>query len=106
MKSLVLTLSLLFTLVSCSHHKNDPHHHHKCEKSCKLHKDGKAYGKMCAMSVSMGDTHVKGKEDYKLEHDGQTYYFSSKAKMENFKKNIKANIKAANEIWLRASSRL
>ncbi len=105
---LLLSATLLFILSSCAHHHKDkPHHHHECTKACKLHKEGKAYNKRCAKSVSMGDTHVEGKEDYKINHGGVTYYFSTKKKMKDFKKDLKKNIESADKVWVeRAGGRI
>ena len=43
--------------------------------------------------------HTMGKDDYKLDDGGQTYYFSSKEKLGKFKKDIEANAKAARTRW-------
>jgi len=43
--------------------------------------------------------HVIGKEEFMLEHGGHKYYFSSKAKMEDFKAHIDKKLQAANENW-------
>lgn len=108
MKSLLLMTTFLFLFGSCAHHHaKKPHHHHECTKSCKLHKDGTAYEKHCAQSVSEGDVHIMGKEEFRIDHGGQTYYFSSKKKMKAFKKDLKKNVESANKQWTeRAGSRI
>ena len=98
---LSITLSMFF-LASCAHHHNESSHHHhkKCNENCKLHKQKSGmFDKHCAQSISEGDLHVKGTDDYKLEHGAQTYYFSSKEKMIKFKKNIDANANKARKNW-------
>jgi YHS domain-containing protein len=108
MKLLLLSFLSLFLLGSCAHHhkKDGAHHHHKCTKSCSMHSDkGEAFNKHCAMSVSMGDMHVAGKKEWKLEHAGETYYFSSKEKMENFNQHLEQNISKARDFWTTAGQR-
>jgi len=102
MKFLLLPILSLFLLGSCAHNhkKTGEHHHHKCTKSCDMHSDkGEAFNKHCAMSISMGDMHVAGKKDFKIDHAGETYYFSTKEKMQKFKSNLKENISKARIFW-------
>lgn len=109
MKILILSTLSLFLLGSCAHHHKDlgGHHHHKCKmKNCSMEKmKGKAFNKHCAMSVSMGDMHVEGQEDYKFVHGGETYYFSSEKKMKTFKANLETNLQQAQEHWRGADIR-
>jgi YHS domain-containing protein len=98
MKNLILVFAL-FTFVSCAHH-------HDCKESCELdQKDGHMFGKKCAYSLAEGDGHVKGKEDFKLKHASETYYFSSKEKLEKFKLNLKQNLKSAKSNWIKSEQR-
>ncbi len=102
MKLFIVSSLSLFLLSSCSHHhkQDGGHHHHKCMQSCEMHsKKGEAFNKHCAMSMAMGDIHVAGSEDYKIVHGGETYYFSTKEKMIEFRKNINKNIQRANRFW-------
>lgn len=103
MKILILVL-VLVTFASCAHHhKNSGHHHHECKKSCKLnHKSGKMFDKKCAYSLAEGDSHINGSEDFKLKHGNETYYFSSKEKLEKFMLNLKDNLKAAKKNWVKS----
>ena len=97
-----LLLLSLINFVACSHHhKGEDHHHHDGKANyTKSPKDVKAaYDHQCADSVKEGDKHVAGKEEFQLEHRGRFYYFSSEEKMENFKKNLEANIKQADTNW-------
>lgn len=113
MKSLtsVALFACVFLLASCSSNqkkhvaKGEGHHHHVkkeveyCDKkSCSLGQC-QMYEKHCALSVSHGDMHVKGKDEYKLTHKGHTYYFSSEEKKKEFQKGVDENIKAANKNW-------
>ena len=81
--------ALIFTLLlsSCAHHHKKPEHHHH------------AYEKQCAYSVLHGEMSVKGLSEYKVEHGQKTYYFSSKDKMVEFKKNLKTNVATADKNW-------
>jgi len=103
MKVLFISILGVLFLSSCAHHHKEAggHHHHKCKmKSCSMmSKDGAIFKNHCAMSVSMGDMHVEGKKDFKIEHGGETYYFSSKEKMIHFKKNIEKNLTRARDNW-------
>jgi len=104
MKFLITTLVSTFFIYSCAHHHKDiEHHHHKnCEQSCKLyHEKGEMFEKHCAQSVSEGDLHIKGSSDFKLKHSGQIYFFSSKDKLEKFKKHIESNSYKAQRNWER-----
>lgn len=83
----IVTILLTVFLASCAHHHQTPEHHHH------------AYDKQCAYSVAHGDLKTEGNIEYQVEHGGKTYYFSSKEKMNQFKKNIESNIKSANKNW-------
>ncbi len=85
MKYLIAVLLTMF-LASCAHHNKTEHHHHK-------------YEKQCAYSVAHGDLKTKGKVEYKFEHGGKTYYFSTSEKLNDFKKDLETNIKRANQNW-------
>ena len=103
MKIILISILSMFIFSSCAHHhkKEGGHHHHKCSmKNCSMKKvEGEAFNKHCAMSISMGDMHVEGKKDYKIEHGGETYYFSTKEKMETFQVNLDKNIEEAQRHW-------
>lgn len=102
MKFLLATVLGVFFLSSCAHHHKDvEHHHHKsCNENCKTHHEkGEMFDRHCAQSISEGDLHVKGKDDYKIKHGGQVYYFSTKDKLQKFKKNIEASSKRARKNW-------
>ena len=62
---LLLLLMLVLNLVACSHHHNETEHHHH------------QFNKKCAYEVSQNHFDVEGKEEFKMEHGGETYYFSS-----------------------------
>ncbi len=85
MKYLLAVIITIF-LVSCAHHHKTPEHHH-------------AYDKQCAFSVAHGDVKVAGKDEFKYEHSGKIYYFSSEKKLNIFKKDIEENVKKANKSW-------
>jgi YHS domain-containing protein len=93
---ILLLISLVAFTVSCAHHHKEYAHH---DHSKEFHKKGKMFNKHCAMSVSEGDNHVKGNEDFVYDHGGMKYYFSSKAKMNKFKQNIEKNISNAKKNW-------
>ncbi len=98
----VLFISLIFSLFfsSCAHHHNKVgHHHHDCKENCQVDHKNEMFNKYCALSIAEGDTHVKGSDDYKLVHAGQTYYFSSQEKLQRFKNNLDSNAKTAQEKW-------
>ena len=102
MKLLLITLLSAFFLASCAHHHKDvEHHHHKsCDKNCKLHHEkGEMFDKHCAQSISEGDLHVKGSDDFKIKHDGHVYYFSSEEKLQKFKMDSEASTKRAQKNW-------
>lgn len=102
MKILLVTLLGAFFLSSCAHHhKEMEHYHHKsCSKNCKMHHEkGEMFDKHCAMSVSEGDIHINGVDDYKLKHGGEIYYFSSEEKLNKFKNNLDKNVKKAQKNW-------
>jgi YHS domain-containing protein len=91
---LILAIFLTMFVVSCAHHHKSPKHHHH------------AYDKNCAYSVSHGDLKTEGSSEYKIEHGGKTYYFSTKENLNKFKKDIEASIKRANQNWLDRGGRL
>jgi YHS domain-containing protein len=62
-------------------------------------KKHEAFNKHCAMSVSEGDMNVAGMKEYTFEHGGETYYFSSKKKMQTFKEDIAQNLSKAGYFW-------
>ncbi len=81
--------ALLFTLLlsSCAHHHKSPEHHHH------------AYDKKCAYSVAHGDMDVKGSNEFKVDHGGKSYYFSSKDKMKKFMNKMETNVSIADRNW-------
>ena len=93
---------MLLTLFSCARHHEKSAHHHDQEGSTDSKNSVKLnpkYDKECACSVMEGDKHVAGKEEFKLEHAGDLYYFSTKEKMEKFKENLTENISKADKNW-------
>ena len=84
-------LAVIFSLLlaSCAHHHKKPEHHHH------------AFKKQCAQSVALGDFKTMGHEDFKLEHGGKVYFFSSEVKMKKFKKHLDENIQNAERNWSR-----
>jgi YHS domain-containing protein len=108
MKKILTILASTFLLGSCAHHHKDvEHHHHKsCDVNCKVfHAKGEMFEKHCAQSISEGDLHVKGTEDFKLNHSGQVYYFSSEQKLDKFKKHLELNAVNAQKNWDASSLR-
>lgn len=98
-----LLLAMLVTTVSCSHHHKEKEHHHHEEKVTKDAND--EFEKKCAHSIMEGDTHVDGKEEFKITHSGHNYYFSTKEKMDDFSKNMGENVKKATKSWRRGRDR-
>lgn len=86
MKKLLLLIPLFFMFSCAHHHKGTAHHHDALEKHC-------------AYSVSEGDMHTMGKDEFTFEHGGETYYFSSEEKREKFKKNLSHRILNAKNKW-------
>ena len=86
MKLITLSIISLF-IVSCAHHHKEPKHHHH------------PYLKQCAYSVSHGKLNVEGSDEFKTEHQGKTYYFSSKKKKMAFDDDIAKNITRADKYW-------
>lgn len=109
MNKLVTVLFLMVVTASCAHHHDKTGHHHhkdkKCDETCKMHNSKEMFEKHCALSVSEGDAHVHGSEEFKLKHGGKTYFFSSKEKMAQFEANLEENIKQANANWARYRDR-
>ncbi len=88
MKLLAL-LIMIVSFANCAHHHNkNEHHHHQ-------------FNKKCAYSVSQDHLDVEGKEEFKLEHGKETYYFSSEENMQKFKKDINTNIERSKRNWRR-----
>ncbi len=78
---------------SCAHHDKDvEHHHHDVNK--KVSFDGK-----CAASVENSQYDVAGKPEYNAEYEGVVYYFSSEAKLTEFRKDMAKHAAAANRMW-------
>ena len=74
-------------MIGCSHHHNkNPHHHHQFDKKC-------------AYEVSQNHFDVEGKEEFKIKHGKETYYFSSAEKMQEFQKDINENVKKSKNNW-------
>ncbi len=99
----ILLLTMTMGLISsCSHHHaKEAHHHHDCAENCS--KDKKSpedkFQHKCAESIAEGDIHIEGKEEFKIEHAGRVYYFSSKQKMDKFSKNLEKNVEIATKNW-------
>ncbi|MBL7664289.1 MAG: YHS domain-containing protein [Bacteriovoracaceae bacterium] len=84
---LVLFLILASSVFSCSHHHNKTlHHHHQ-------------FNKKCAYEVSQNHFDVEGKEEFKLEHNGEIYYFSSSENMKKFQSDIEAYVARSRKNW-------
>ena len=83
---------IVFNIAACSHHDNKQEHHHH------------QFNKKCAYEVSQDHLNVEGKEEFKIEHAGETYYFSSAEKMQRFQADIDASIKRSKENWRRGRS--
>lgn len=86
MKLLMIVLTALL-FVSCSHHHNTADHHHH------------QFNKKCAYEVGQNHFNVEGKEEYKIEHGEDTYYFSSLENKEKFQKDLDANILRSKDNW-------
>jgi len=102
MKKIIIATILSFFVISCAHHhKKDAHHHHQCSEKCETKSNTKTdcFNHKCASSVLEGDIHVEGKEEFKLEHGGQIYYFSTLEKKNKFEKNLEQNIELAKKSW-------
>ena len=65
------------------------HHHHE-----KAQFEGK-----CAYSVANGKFNVEGNPDYKLDHNGVTYFFSSAEARDKFSAHIGDHVQRANRSW-------
>lgn len=90
----------LFSCASNQSKSKPSHHHHTCSmENCKMNNKGEMYSKKCALSVSHGDFHKEGKDEYMLTHEGHNYYFSSEDKKKEFSRNIEKNIEMANSNW-------
>lgn len=100
----VLVLALLIGASACSHHHKAPDHHHHSATNVKPD-DSVAFDGNCPYAVMEGDLHTHGKEEFKLEHGGETYYFSSQDKLEKFKKDLPKNLSAARKKWKRGMAR-
>lgn len=107
-------LLVLAFLGSCSSNDrvSSGHRHHvtECDEAgCKTREKSCAekncpielakYEGQCALSVSHGDTGVKGKNEHKLLHEGRIYYFSSEKSMHVFQENIDENVSRADQNW-------
>ncbi len=84
---LVLLLMIVFNIAACSHHHNKQEHHHH------------QFNKKCAYEVSQDHLDVEGKEEFRIEHEGEIYYFSSAENKKKFQADIDANIKRSKENW-------
>ena len=100
-----ILLSVFLILGGCASKREvdkSAHHHHSCKmENCEMKHRCEMFAKKCAMSVAHGDMHIGGMEEFSLVHDGHRYFFSSKEKMEEFKKNINQNVKKAEMHWNR-----
>lgn len=84
---------LMLSAVACSHHhKSAKHHHHEKESAHQ-------FEKKCAQAVAEGKTHVEGRDDFRLDHGGKSYYFSSQEMKDKFQKDLDSNISRANQNW-------
>ncbi len=82
---LVIMMAALFA--SCSHHHNQAEHHHH------------QFNKKCAYEVGQNHFNVEGKDEFKIEHGDEVYYFSSLENKEKFQKNLDTNIQRSKENW-------
>lgn len=89
----ILMAVLMLSTYACSHHHKSAKHHHHAKESAHQ------YEKMCAQSLADGKTHVEGKDDFRLDHGGKTYYFSSQEMKDEFQKDLDSNISRANQNW-------
>ncbi len=100
-----ILLSVFLILGGCASKREvdkSAHHHHSCKmENCEMKHRCEMFAKKCAMSVAHGDMHIGGMEEFSLVHDGHRYFFSSKEKMEEFKKNINQNVKKSEMNWNR-----
>lgn len=104
----IIYILSLFLIFSCSHHhKKSAHHHHDGKAACeKCAKESKvAFDKKCAHAVMEGDTHVEGKKEFSLTHEGRKYYFSSKDRMKKFQTHLDEHVDQANKQWARANKK-
>lgn len=84
---ILLVLMVLVSLSSCAHHHNEStHHHHQYEKKC-------------AYEVSQNHLNVEGMEEFKIDYEDKTYFFSSLEKKEKFQADIKSNIEKSEKNW-------
>lgn len=88
----LLAVFMLSTYACSHHHKEAKHHHHEKESA-------QMFDKKCAQAVAEGKTHVEGKDDFRLDHGGKTYFFSSPEMREKFQKDLDSNISRANQNW-------
>lgn len=78
---------ILLCFIACSHHHNKPKHHHH------------QFNKMCAYEVGENHLDVQGKDEFSLEHEGETYYFSSLENKQKFQKDLNHNVKKSKSNW-------
>ncbi|MBL7665627.1 MAG: hypothetical protein JNM93_10885 [Bacteriovoracaceae bacterium] len=90
---LVFFLLLALSMFACSHHHNTTKHHHH------------QFNKKCAYEVSQNHFDTDGKEEFKIEHEGEAYYFSSAEKMQKFYSDIDAYTKRSMINWKRRTSK-
>ncbi|GEM_PF-1362389 len=72
-------------------HENVAEHHH--------HEDKAKFDGKCAYSVANGKYDIAGKPDYRLVHNGVTYYFSNEDAKNKFKEHVDESVKRANRAW-------
>lgn len=103
-KSIFLSALLVFGACATKKESAKPSHHHSCKmEKCETNHRCEMFGKKCAMSVAEGNMKVEGKDEYSLVHKGHRYFFSTKDKMEEFRKDADKNAKKAEMNWSRFS---
>ena len=109
MKIILLSILSLMLFSSCAHRFNQStksNHHHTCGKNCQMYSHkGEIFNKHCALSVANGKLDVLGRDEYKIEHAGDIYNFSSKENMEEFQLHLNENIYRAKTQWSVATER-
>jgi YHS domain-containing protein len=98
MSILLISVLSVFLFTSCAHHNNDTSQQQHKEGVCKLHKKKIAiFDKNCNQLASEGD--------FKLNHRGKVYFFSTKEKMDKFKVKLKQSAMYTKSRWGSADAR-
>ncbi len=89
MKLFFMSLVMMLCFACSHHHDNKTEHHHH------------QFDKKCAYEVSQNHMNVDGNPEITLEHNGETYYFSSVENKKKFQAELEENIKVSKENWLK-----